>query len=140
MNNVMKQVKEMFNRNEEPLTAERAWIETTYGSGSFRPLEKRIKEKQDYIKNVIKGKFYSSNSVGNISSRAYRCVIDIEEDLKHNIDEIFKPFVEGGFSIINLSERIDEIKDENVYLISWKHAFEGKKEDKNEENISDVIE
>lgn len=126
MNNVVEQVKNMFNKSEEPFTAQRAWIETTYGNGSYRPLEKRIKEKQEHIKNVIKGKFDSGVSSGNILSRAYRCVIDIEEDLKHNIDDIFKPFIEGGFNIINLSERIDEIKDENVYLISWKHAFDEK--------------
>jgi hypothetical protein len=39
------------------------------------------------------------------------------------VDEIFKPFKEGGFKIINLSEKIDEIDNEHVYLISWKKIF-----------------
>ena len=30
---------------------------------------------------------------------------------------------EGGFKIINLSEKIEEIDDEHVYLISWKKIF-----------------
>ena len=77
MDNIITSVKSMFNKNDEDFTAERAWIETTYGTGSYQPIEKRIAEKQSYIKSVIKGKFYSSNEVGNILSRAYRCVIDI---------------------------------------------------------------
>ena len=126
MNNVVEQVKGMFNKNEEPFTAERAWIETTYGNGSYRPLEKRIKEKQEHIKNVIKGKVDSGVSSGNILSRGGVGEKDTEVVGVTDIDDIFKPFIEGGFNIINLSERIDEIKDENVYLISWKHAFNEK--------------
>ena len=30
---------------------------------------------------------------------------------------------DGGFKIINLSEVVKEIDDENVYLISWKKVF-----------------
>lgn len=124
MKKIVEQVIGVFNKTDEPFTAQRAWIETTYGNGSYRPLERRIKEKQDHITSLIKGKFGEINSVGSVTSRAYRCVVDIEEDLKHNIEDIFKPFIEGGFNIINLSERIDEIRDENVFLISWKHAFD----------------
>lgn len=124
MSEVINRVKEMFTKTEEPLTAQRAWIETTYGSGSYRPIEKRITEKQEYIKNIIKGKFSDGVSVGNVSSRSYRCVIDIDEDLKDHTDEIFEPFISGGFNIINLSDYIKEVKDENVFLISWKNAFD----------------
>lgn len=124
MANVVEQVKEMFNKAEEPFTAERAWIETTYGNGSYRSIEKRIKDKQNYIKNIIKGKFDYAVTNGSTLSRAYRCVIDFEDDLKHHIKEILQPFVEGGFNIINLSDNVEAIKDENVYLISWKNAFD----------------
>lgn len=124
MGNVVEQVKEMFNKVEEPFTAERAWIETTYGNGSYRSIEKRIKDKQNYIKNIIKGKFDCAVTSSSTSSRAYRCVIDFEEDIKHYINEILQPFVDGGFNVINLSDNIDAIKDENVYLISWKNAFD----------------
>ena len=55
MDNIITSVKSMFNKNDEDFTAERAWIETTYGTGSYRPIEKRIAEKQSYIKSVIKG-------------------------------------------------------------------------------------
>jgi hypothetical protein len=39
------------------------------------------------------------------------------------VDEVFKPFIDGGFKVINLSENVKEIDDENVYLISWKKVF-----------------
>lgn len=134
MSEVFNRVKEMFGKTEEPLTAQRAWIETTYGAGSYRPIEKRIVEKQEYIRDIIKGKFSNGTNVGIIHSKAYRCVIDIDEDLKDSAKEIFEPFVNGGFNIINLSDYIDEIKDENVYLISWKNAFD--KPEYNNKNIN----
>lgn len=124
INKIGKILKGDFSKNDEPFTADKAWCETTYGSGSYKPLEKRIKDKQAQIKNIIRGRFNTVDTEGSASNKSYRCIIDIEEDLKHNINDVFKPFIDGGFNIINLSERIDEIKDENVYLISWKHAFE----------------
>ena len=136
MDNIITSVKSIFNKNDEDFTAERAWIETTYGTGSYRPIEKRIAEKQSYIKSVIKGKFYSGNEVGNVLSRAYRCVIDIEDDLRDYVGEVFQPFVKGGFKIINLSEQVEEIQDENVYLISWKHVFDKKYE---KENVTKTV-
>ena len=122
--NIM-QFKNPFSRPEEPFTAEKAWVETTYGQGSFRPIEERIKNKQKYIEDMIKNKFeYGTNN--SHYCKSYRCVIDIEEDLKNHTEEILRPFKEGGFDIINLSEKVDEICDENVFLISWRHIFDKK--------------
>ena len=115
--------RKLFGYKEKPeFTAEYAWIETTYGQGSFRSLEERISDKQKYIINIIKTKFPShlDGQRSSNSNGSYRCVVDIEEDLYSVVDEIFKPFIEGGFKIINLSEKIEEIDNEHVYLISWK--------------------
>ena len=94
-------------------------------------MEERIKGKQDYIRNLIKSKFPSHDErykPVNVNG-SYRCVVDIEEDLVCYTDEVFKPFIEGGFKIINLSEQIKEIEDENVYLISWKKTFKEKRKE-----------
>ena len=123
----VKDTSKMFKK-EDVFTAEKAWVETTYGSAAWKPLEKRISEKQKQIKDVIRRK-YGCNSNDVVTTRSYRCVIDIEEDLKNNVDEILQPFKDGGFDIINLSERIPEIYDENVYLISWRHVFDKKRKD-----------
>ena len=129
LNGFVDKTKKLFGHKDKPeFTAEYAWIETTYGEGSYRSLEERISDKQRQIMNTIKLKFPShldgqrrSNSNGS-----YRCVVDIEEDLYSVVDEIFKPFKEGGFKIINLSEKIEEIDNEHVYLISWKKTFKEK--------------
>lgn len=112
-------------KEKPPFTAEYAWLETTYGHGSYRSVEERISEKQKDIMRLISSKFPPTidGQVRANANRAYRCVIDIEEDLSTVVDKVFEPFVKGGFKIINLSEKVDEIEDEHVYLISWKKIF-----------------
>ena len=115
--------RKLFGYKEKPeFTAEYAWIETTYGEGSYRSLEERIADKQKYIINIIKSKFPShlDGQRSSNSNGSYRCVIDIEEDLYSVVDEIFKPFIEGGFKIINLSKKIKENNNEHVYINSQK--------------------
>lgn len=136
-------IKEYFKKKikkpETPFTAEKAWIETTYGLGSYRTLSERILAKQNYIKETIQSKFGDRNGYGGTTSKSFRCVVDIEDDLKYHVDDIFKPFYEGGFSIINLSEKISSISDENVFLISWKNAFENKNEENEiKENVEET--
>lgn len=120
-------LKKVFYKDKPEFTAEYAWLETTYGNGGFRTLEQRIKDKQEYIKSLIKSKFPSHETTHyEAPNGSYRCVVDIEEDLVCCVDEVFKPFIDGGFKIINLSEQVKEINDENVYLISWKKVFKEK--------------
>lgn len=128
-------LKKVFHKDKPEFTAEYAWLETTYGSGTFRTLEQRIKDKQDFITSLIKSKFPSHDERFRPISAAgpYRCVVDIEEDLMCCVDEVFKPFIDGGFKIINLSKQIEEIDDENVYLISWRKVFKDNLEQTKEE-------
>lgn len=121
-----KTINKVLNKDEGEFTAEKAWIKTTYGANVNQTIEERIANKQKRITETIKSKFRyptsdNSDSHGNFSS--YRCVIDIEEDLEGHKEEILQPFIDNGFKVINLSEKIDEIEDENVYLISWKNVF-----------------
>lgn len=124
-NGLFSKVKKVFSKDEGEFTAERAWLETTYGEGCNLSLEERITNKQKEIMDLIKSKFPSrtSNAVLCSGHTSYRCVIDIEEDLAQYKDEILNPFIEKGFKIIDLSEKVDEIEDEHVYLISWKNIF-----------------
>ena len=127
--NLFSKVKKVFSKEETEFTAERAWLETTYGEGRNLSLEERIKSKQKEIISIIKSKFLSRGTetvVSHARNTSYRCIIDIEEDLVQYKDEILKPFIENGFKIINLSEKVDEIEDEHVYLISWKNIFKKK--------------
>lgn len=123
-NNLLQKVKKAFVKGEGAFSAESAWLESTYGIGNLST-EERILDKQKDIKRIIRSRFrfVSENHEYRNSYPSYHCVIDIEEDLVAHKDEILKPFIDSGFKIINLSETVDEIKDENVYLISWKNVF-----------------
>lgn len=124
-NVIKKAVNKLFNKDDGEFTAEKAWIKSTYGANVNFTLEERIANKQKSIREIIKSKFrYQTDSINNILNfSSYRCVIDIEKDLELHKDEILKPFIDGGFKVINLSEKVEEIDDENVYLISWKNTF-----------------
>lgn len=126
-NNFLKNaINKVFNKDDGEFTAEKAWLKSTYGSNMKYTLEERIAYKQQSIRDTIKSKFRyltGGNVEGHTNYSSYRCVVDIEEDLEAYKDEILQPFIDGGFKVINLSEQIEEIEDENVYLISWKNIF-----------------
>lgn len=126
--NVLDSIKKVFAKKKDELTAERAWLESTYGIGANLTAEERISSKQRSIAHTIKSRFRCLTTDGNYRSSysSYHCVIDIEEDLVAYKDIIFEPFVKNGFRIIDLSSQVNEIEDENVYLISWKHVFRSK--------------
>ena len=127
LDKIIKGVSNITNIKKEnkPFTAEYAWLETTYGHGAYKEQTDRINQKIERIKEMVKSKFPSNSEIyrNNNSKNSYRCIVDIEPDLFCCVDEIFKPFKENGFSVINLSEIVEEIEDEHVYLISWKNAF-----------------
>lgn len=124
--------KTIIHKKDVEFTAEYAWLETTYGDGSFKTLDERIKDKQDEIKSLIRSKFpyRGTNYPQSQRNGSYRCVVDIEEDLVGQIDVIFQPFIKSGFAVINLSDCVSEIDDENLYLISWKKTFSKTKKNK----------
>lgn len=125
--------KLLGKKSEPEFSAEKAWIESTYGEGTYIPVDVRIKDKQNHIRSSIETKFRNIGNNNYRSYSAYHCVIDIEDDLSEYVDVVFEPFIKNGFTIINLSEQVKEIDEPHVYLVSWKNAF--KKHKKN--NISD---
>lgn len=131
-------LKKLGKKPKPEFCSKFAWIESTYGGGTYMPIEMRIKYKQEYIKNLIESKFKNVCDNGRNYSlySSYHCVIDIEEDIASHAKVVFEPFVKGGFTIINLSERVSEIDEPNVYLISWKNAF---KEQDNQVNTAEKV-
>lgn len=125
VNPIKKALNKVFNKDDGQFTAEKAWLKSTYGNNVNFTLEERIANKQKSIREVIKSKFRypTGGSEPLLNYSSYRCVIDIEEDLVAYKNEILQSFIDGGFKVINLSEKVEEIEDENVYLISWKNTF-----------------
>lgn len=107
---------------DKPFDAEFAWFETTYGKSSYKPIELRIKEKQNEVKEDIKDCFFISDS--NVKKKNYHIFFRLETDLIEHSKEIFQPFIEKNFNITFLDEKIDDLKGEGLYLISWKHIYQ----------------
>lgn len=118
-NFITKLTNKITGKKNVDFTAEYAYIETTYGRGSYRCVEERIKNKQHLIRNKIEEHFGSRPTGMNTIIPSYYCLIFIEDDIKEYTHEIFNPFKERGFKIV----KINEIEDDNVYVVSWKHIF-----------------
>lgn len=122
----------MFNKvesKEKILTAEEAYFKTKYGI--YRTTEQRIRDNQRNIKELIKSKM-SPAYRGETNFSSYYCVVDLDDDMKPYVDSVFKPFVDGGFEVINLAGKVKEIENEQVYLISWDKKFRTKKNNNND--------
>jgi hypothetical protein len=114
-----------LKREEEPLTCERCAYETLNGEDSFRSLPERIRKKQASITSTIKSKYAVVAQNGVVEKQAeFNCVVTIEEDLSRYVEEVFKPFIDGGFEIINISKACEDIHEDNVFFISWRRAFQ----------------
>ncbi len=113
-----------LKHEEEPLTCERCAYETVNGRDSFKTLPERIKIKQEGIASTIKSKYATFDQNGVILKHPeFNCVVTLEEDIANHVEEVFKPFIEGGFEIINLSKECPDVNEENVFFISWRRAF-----------------
>lgn len=110
-------------KDKYEFNAEYAWYESTYGRGPYKPVEERIASKQKRIKERIEECFKSRVSENAALASSYYCFIIIEEDLYPYNEQIFQPFVDNGFEV----KTIDQITDDHVYLISWKHVYKDNK-------------
>ena len=111
-------------REIEPMTAERCAYETINGEDSFKTLPERIKKKQEEIAESIKSRYARYNSSGClVRPIEFNCVITLEEDISAYAEDVFQPFIVGGFEIINLSKVCTDIHEKNVYFIPWRRAF-----------------
>lgn len=109
-------VKQIFKPKEKELSACEAYMRTKYGA--YKTIAQRINDIQNDIKFKIKSKIAIAGANDTIFS-SYFCVIEIDNDMKEYVNDIFKPFKDKGFKIIALSDKIEELKDELVFFISW---------------------
>jgi len=108
-----------WHRNEKPLTAQEAYFRTKYGD--ITSLDEYIAVAQNHIALEIK-RCLSPNLYANADEdkfHSYYAMVDFDEDMVPYVDEIFKPFRDNGFQFIPLHDRIEEINNASVWLISW---------------------
>lgn len=110
-----KKLLHKIDARDKPITAEEAYYKSKYGS--FKTVEQLIKINQKRINELILSKVSPIYSSDNKSGSFY-CVVDLDDEMKPYVSEIFQPFIDNGFKVINLSEKVKEI-NELVFLISW---------------------
>lgn len=120
---LLKKISKSFDRKENPFTAESCFIQSKYGEGTYKTPEERIIDKQNHIRSIIKSKFAPAINTNLPNYSSYHAVVDIEEDLINYVEQVFEPFVKGGFEIINLTKECKSVIDNGIFLISWKNVF-----------------
>lgn len=118
---ILNRIFGKLKKTQTPFNAEYAWFESTYGD-TYMDIETRIKNKQNNVKEQIRDCF-KTNNINVNRTESYKCFVDVPSDLCGYTDEIFKPFIENGFKVVSLHDKIDELKDDCTYLISWRHIY-----------------
>lgn len=103
------------SKEEDITPANVAYSKSTYGITT--DVSTLIKLHQHRINKLINDKT-SFRTNGDIFTD-YRCVYSFSKDVVPYIEPILKPFKEKGYTIINISEKVEELSNDNVYLISW---------------------
>lgn len=102
-----KQIFELFSklikRSDARLTANNAYLKSKYQR--IQTDEERVKDFKEIIETLIAAKC----EVGH-----YCCVVQLTNDLAKFLDEIVNEFIEIGYTVVNLKEKIEGI--ENIYL------------------------
>lgn len=108
-----------WKKDEHPLTAQEAYFKTKYGDISS--LDEYIEVAQNHIALEIRRNMIPDTytSINEDKFHSYYAMVDFDEDMVPYVEEIFKPFKDNGFQFIPLHNRIEEINNASVWLISW---------------------
>jgi len=112
--NIAKWFKDRTSKEVNIITAYDAYVKATYIENTN--LEGQIKYHQSRINASIRDKINNNHDRYNFS---YRCVYSFPDNMAPYISRILEPFINKGYQVINISERIAELKEDNVYIISW---------------------
>lgn len=116
-----RKMGDVFGMKANKKTEESAtdvFFRTKYG-GIMSP-EAYVKAAQSHIRKMVNARSdMFRRSPEDSLFRSYYCMVDFDSEMSDYMDEIFNPFIEAGYVVTKLSGKIEEIKDEQVYLISW---------------------
>lgn len=112
----LKQVLGMGQKRKY-VPASEAYFKTKYGF--YLDIEKRIDIIQSKINDLISSYFKSAKFEG-ASNGPFFCTITIEDDMIQYKEQIFTPFIENGYQIIDMDERVEELEGQHIFVISWK--------------------
>ena len=108
-----------FDKKTKLLTKEEAFNNATYGKCMTR--EQYVSHRQADINSMIRSRIQNTFS-GDTDYEKYFLTVSFNETEEECAEEIFKPFKGNGFIIVKISDEIELLKGNNVYLITWKDA------------------
>ena len=108
-----------WKKDRKLLTAQEAYFKTKYGD--ITSLEEYIEVAKNHIELEIKRSMFPNiyEDANEDKFHSYYAMVDFDEDMVPYVDEIFKPFKDNGFKFIPLHDRIEEVNNASVWLISW---------------------
>lgn len=119
--NITSLFSSMFHNKRSFITAREAYNVATYNNND---LDHWIFRHQMIVDDLIRSKTKGTETGMSAFNDYYATYSLTDEDNKYR-DEIFKPFVRGGFTVTPLADYVPSvIGSDNVYLISWRHPKE----------------
>lgn len=112
--NIIKWFQAKISKDEYVIPAYDAYVKATYGEHT--DVEGQIRYHQHRINSIIKEKITNNYDRNNFS---YRCVYSFPNNMAQHTDRVLQKFIDNGYQVINLSQRVEELKSDNVFLISW---------------------
>ena len=83
--------------------------------------EQFVLQKQVSINTLIKERI-SNIDLYETDFEKYFIVLPFSETEDECSEEIFRPFIDEGYKIVKISEYLEILKGNNIYLLSWKEA------------------
>jgi len=109
-------IRHAMKPENEFITSAEAYNITTYGC--YDSIDKIIERERQRINMSIRERMVPA-CFGASRFDSYNTIVSFVDDMKPYIEEILKPFRERGFRVTLISDRVEELAEDNVYLISW---------------------
>lgn len=118
--NSIKKVLGM-RQKEKCIPADEAYFKTRYGF--YVDMEKRVELIQSKINDLISS-YFKSGRAESYYEGPFFCTMTIEGDMIGYKDKIFSPFIENGYTVVDLDERVEELSGQHIFIISWRNAHD----------------
>lgn len=109
-------IRHAMKPENEFITSAEAYNITTYGC--YDSIDKIVERERQRINMSIRERMVPA-CFGASRFDSYNTIVSFVDDMKPYIEEILKPFRERGFRVTLISDRLEELAEDNVYIISW---------------------
>lgn len=110
-----------FDKRQKLITKSEAFNSATYGKCMTR--EQYVMREQTEINVKIREKI-SNVSLSDTDFEKYFLILSFNETEEECSQETFKPFIDNGYEVEKLSDKISSLSGTHVYLLNWRKELE----------------